>query len=161
MYWHLSVLYWINSKSVRKYEPISDVLFLKSCQYIANKLNGFTDLSFNKRDVESMGMDVLLKKAKPPNKKIKFVFKDGTGISFKEKMSIIGSLSSSKKTSKEEIVKSMYKINSLGQRVTNKSLSLMVNCSEKTIQRSLTKELKIKKKALNDEMVQQRKLPKV
>ena len=158
LYWNLSVIYWINSIAVRKYEPISNSQFKSVCDFLSRESNGFVDFFVSQQQSDKMYWGIISSKKKPFNNKVKFVFRDGSGLSFKEKMSIMSGFRDKTKCDDKTIKESINKIHLLGGKVTNKSLSLIIGCSEKTVQRNLTDELKDLKNTLNDEMVQRRKL---
>lgn len=153
LYWHLSVIYWVNSSAVRKLEPIKKYSFLSVCLFLSSKENGFVSFDIKEESVEKIYKTIIKLNQKPTNKSVKFVFRDGAGLSFKDKMSIIGSYSNSSKISDEAIIEAIKKNKESGDRVTNKSLSLIIGCSERTIQRHMTDDLKKLKKTMNNEVV--------
>ena len=153
LYWHLSVIWWINSSVVNKYNPITYEEFLAASLFICDKSNGFIAIDISSYYVEKCCISIAKANKKPKNKSVKFVFKEGTGLTFSDKMKIVGKYSKRQKTyTKDELKKIMKKINDSGATITNKLLSLKMNCSTKTIQRLMDKELKETKEKMNEEL---------
>lgn len=150
-YWHVSVIWWLNSGDRNKHEQMGLKELIDVSKVISNPTNGFTLISIGENKAVDIAKSVYKKNQKPHNKSRKVVFKDGINLSFKEKMQIIGALSGNSKSKGNDLISAAKKILDNGEKVTNKSLSLVMNCSTKTIQRALTPELKKLIKDLSDE----------
>jgi hypothetical protein len=97
--------------------------------------------------------DVVLKGGDAPkNKARKIIFKDYNGLSFNEKMKVVGQLSGRQKLDKEKIYDTMLYLNDFGKPITNGRLAGLLNCSIRTIQRHMCADLKREKKRLNEEI---------
>jgi hypothetical protein len=90
---------------------------------------------------------------KPPNNKLrKVVFKDGTGLSTIEKLSIVGTVIGRKNVANEEaIYQCMLDLNDAGNRVTIANIAKILNCSSRTIHRNMSQQLRKEKDLLNIE----------
>ena len=91
---------------------------------------------------------------KPPNnKRRKILFKEYSGLSPVEKMSIVGSLvGRSKKVNEDDIYQSMLDINDNGDKITITKLASILGCSQRTIHRNMSNELKKEKELLNQQL---------
>ena len=82
--WHFLVLYYLNEQT----QSLSNVF-----RFIANKDNGFVTFFIKPQVLENMIKDVIKQGGEPPvNKMRKIIFKDYSGLTASEKMSIVGSL---------------------------------------------------------------------
>jgi hypothetical protein len=88
----------------------------------------------------------------PKNKARKIIFKDYNGLSFNEKMKVVGQLSGRQKLDKEKIYDTMLYLNDFGKPITNGRLAGLLNCSIRTIQRHMCADLKREKQRLNEEI---------
>ena len=91
---------------------------------------------------------------KPPKNKLrKIIFKDYSGLTTEEKMSIVGKMiGKSKKIHEDDIYQCMLDINELGKKITITSLAGLLNCSARTIHRNMSNELKKEKELLNQQL---------
>ena len=88
----------------------------------------------------------------PKNKLRKVVFKDGTGLDKKQKLSIVGQLIGRKSMIDEQaIYQCMLDLNDKGERITISNIASLLKCSSRTIHRNMSAELKKEKDLLNIE----------
>jgi len=83
---------------------------------------------------------------------VKLYFKDYNGLSFNEKMKVVGQLSGRQKLDKESIYQTMLDLNEFGKPITNYRLAGLLDCSIRTIQRHMCADLKREKEILNEEI---------
>ena len=70
----------------------------------------------------------------PKNKKRKIIFKDYSGLTAREKMSIVGKLiGRSSRVDEESIYQCMLDINELGNKITVSRIAGLLNCSARTV----------------------------
>ena len=84
----------------------------------------------------------------PKNRLRKIVFKDGSGLSTSEKLSIVGSIIGKSKIKKDDIYEAMLYIHEESV-ITIKKLAKALKCTERTIYRNMCEELKEEKQLLN------------
>ena len=85
--WHMLVLYYLNMDNIIN----SD--FVTLARFISDKENGFVTFFISNKKLEDMIQDVLMQGGNPPANKIrKIIFKDYSGLTASEKMSIVGKL---------------------------------------------------------------------
>ena len=150
LYWTLSVLHWVNSKNVRKNEAISESQFIELCKHVADKDNGFSEVDVTDKKIESIAKDIFKLDKKPKNNKRYFIFKDGIGLLFSEKMKVVSSYKQSYNTdSVEFIVDSMRKINASGEVITNKKIAMDLGVSVDTVEKYMDDNAKKIKQELN------------
>ena len=141
--WHFLVLYYLNE----------DIDLTITFRFIANKDNGFVTFFISEKKLEDMINDVVVIGGEPPINKIrKIIFKDYSGLTPNEKMSIVGKLiGRSNKVNEEAIYQCMLDVNHLGKKITWSIIAVLLNCSTRTIQRNLNDQLKDEKQLLNME----------
>ena len=145
--WHFFVLYYLNMDNIIN----SD--FVTIARFIAKKENGFVTFFISNKVLEDMIKDVLQQGGEPPkNKARKIIFKDYNGLSFEEKMKVVGQLSGRQKLDKEKIYDTMLYLNDFGKPITNGRLAGLLDCSVRTIQRHMCANLKQEKEILNEEI---------
>ena len=146
--WHMLVLYYLNIDNIIN----SD--FVTVARFIANKENGFVTFFISDKKLEQMIGDVLMQGGDPPaNKKRKIIFKDFKGLTPQEKMSIVGQLiGRSKKIHEEDIYQCMLDLNDYGEKITVARIAGLLNCSARTIYRTIGNQLKQEKELLNKEL---------
>ena len=145
--WHFLVLYYLNIDNILN----SD--FVSVARFIADKENGFVTFFIKSRILDSMIKDVFNQGGDPPkNKSRKIIFKDYNGLSFEEKMKVVGQLSGRQKLDKEKIYDTMLYLNDFGKPITNGRLAGLLDCSVRTIQRHMCANLKQEKEILNEEI---------
>jgi len=144
--WHLLVLYYLN-------EDMTWQFLEHVFRFIADKENGFVTFFIKSRILDSMIKDVFDQGGDPPkNKSRKIIFKDYNGLSFEEKMKVVGQLSGRQKLDKNKIYDTMLYLNDFGKPITNGRLAGLLDCSVRTIQRHMCANLKQEKEILNEEI---------
>ena len=145
--WHYLVLYYLNMDNIIN----SD--FVTVARFIAKKENGFVTFFINNKILEEIIGDVLMQGGEPPvNRKRKIIFKDYSGLSFSEKMTIVGKLSGRQKLDATDIYESMVALHDMGEKITNSKLARLLGCSIRTIQRHTCADLTREKEKLNEEI---------
>ena len=144
--WHFYVLYFLNQDK--------GLLPTHVYEFIANKENGFVTFFISNRKLQAMIDDVLRNGGEPPvNKKRKILFKDYSGLTPEQKMSIVGKLiGRSRRIHEEAIYQCMLDLNEYGQKITIGALAWLLNCSARTIQRNMSNQLKKEKDLLNKQL---------
>ena len=142
--WHMLVLYYLND----------DLEFYTLFKFIADKDNGFVTFFIKPSVLNNMIENVLNVGGEPPVNKIrKIIFKDYSGLTASEKMSIVGSLiGRSSVVSAESIYECMIDLNELKKQITWNKIAALLNCSERTIIRNINIQLKNEKKLLNEKI---------
>ncbi len=149
--WHFYVLYYLNQDMHKDENALPFFMLFK---FIANKDNGFVTFFISDKKLEEMIRDVLTNGGEPPiNKKRKIIFKDYSRLTPEQKMSIVGSLiGRSRRIDEETIYQCMLDLNEYGQKITISRIAGLLNCSSRTIQRNMCKELKKEKELLNKQL---------
>ena len=144
--WHFYVLYYLNQDK--------GLLPAHVYEFIADKENGFVTFFISDRKLQAMIDDVFQNGGEPPvNKKRKILFKDYSGLTPNEKMSIVGTLiGRSSYVDGEAIYQCMLDINDMGKKITWSKVAGLLNCSTRTIQRNINDALKQEKQILNEEI---------
>ena len=147
--WHFYVLYYLNNHDGL---PINNLP--KVFRFIADKENGFVTFFISDKKLDEMIEDVLTNGGEPPvNKKRKIIFKDYSGLTPNEKMSIVGKLiGRSSRVDGESIYQCMLDLNDMGKSITWSRIAGLLNCSTRTIQRNINDALKKEKAILNEEI---------
>ena len=145
--WHMLVLYYLNMDNMIN----SD--FVTVARFIADKQNGFVTFFIKNKLLEEIIGDVLMQGGDPPkNKCRKIIFKMSTGLSTREKLSIVGKLIGRSKLDKETIYQGMIDINSDGIKITVRWLAELLGVSKRTIYRHMCEDLRREKEILNEEL---------
>ena len=146
--WHMLVLYYLNMDNIIN----SD--FVTVARFIANKENGFVTFFIKNKLLEDMIGQVLMEGGEPPRNSIrKVIFKDYTGLSLSEKLSIVGRLiGRSKRICEEDIYQCMIDLNDSKQKITIAKLAKLLKCTTRTIYRNMGNQLKQEKEILNKEL---------
>ena len=146
--WHMLVLYYLNMDNIIN----SD--FVTVARFIAKKENGFVTFFINNKLLEDMIGQVLMEGGDPPRNRIrKVIFKDYTGLSLSEKLSIVGRLiGRSKRICEEDIYQCMIDLNDSKQKITIAKLAKLLKCTTRTIYRNMGNQLKREKEILNKEI---------
>ena len=144
--WHFYVLHYLNQDN--------NVDINSVFEFIANKENGFVTFFISDKKLQEMIKDVFALSGDPPvNKKRKILFKDYSGLTPEQKMSIVGKLiGRSSSVDQEAIYQCMLDLNEFGKRITISRIADLLNCSTRTIQRKMCNELKKEKELLNNEL---------
>jgi len=143
--WHFLVLYYLNQEH--------GLLPSHVYEFIADKQNGFVTFFISDKKLQEMIDDVFNTGGEPPINKIrKVIFKDYSGLTPNEKMSIVGKLvGRSSRVDEEAIYQCMLDLNHDGEKITWSRIAALLDCSTRTIQRKLTQHLKDEKQILNME----------
>ena len=145
--WHMLVLYYLNMDNIIN----SD--FVTLARFIADKENGFVTFFIKNKLLESMIRDVLQQGGDPPVNKIrKVIFKDFSGLTLSEKLSIVGKLIGRSSIDTEMIYHTMLDLNDMSKKITVGRIAGLLNCSTRTIYRHMCDELKQEKQRLNTEI---------
>lgn len=143
--WHSIVLRYLN-------QEISDDKFKDVLLYISDPLNDF--ITF---EVSELIIDTLISDLKnhdfriaPKNKARKIIFNDGVPLSVNEKLKIVGKLiGRGKRFTEEDIYESMLYIHANGDKITVRKIARMLGCSDRTIHRNMSDQLKNERDLLN------------
>jgi hypothetical protein len=145
--WHLLVLWHLNP---RLDEDDFDAL----ARYIANKTAGFVTFTINEHHLKNIIYEVsMCDLEKPPKNKLrKIIFKEYTGLTPSEKMSIVGKMVGKAKTiNEDDIYECMLELHDEGKKITINGISTYLKCSTRTIYRNMSNQLKKEKELLNQE----------
>jgi len=144
--WHFLVLYFLNQDK--------GLLPTHVYEFIANKENGFVTFFISDKKLQAMIDDVFKNGGEPPVNKIrKIIFKDYSGLTANEKMSIVGKLiGRSSRVDGKAIYQCMLDLNDMGKTITWGRIAGLLNCSTRTIQRNLNDCLRKEKAILNEEI---------
>ncbi len=144
--WHFFVLYYLNMDNIIN----SD--FVTLSRFIANKDNGFVTFFIKNKLLEDIIGDVLQQGGEPPKNKLrKIIFKMSTGLSTREKLSIVGKLIGRSKVSQEDIYNTMICMSD-SEKITISKIAKTLKCSTRTIHRRMSNELKLEIERLNEEI---------
>jgi hypothetical protein len=145
--WHLYVLWYLNdSLDQDKFSELAKVLCYKE--------NGFVTFNVSDKLIDSMVYDVSMQDLeKPPVNKIrKIIFKDNCKLSMSEKLSIVGKMVGKQKLTEAEIYDAMLFMHDAGIKITIKAVAEQLGCSDRTVHRNMSNELKKEKQLLNQEL---------
>jgi hypothetical protein len=151
--WHFLVLYYLNADGIEGDDVSLDDDMRSIFNFIADKENGFVTFFMKQKILDNMINEVLGIGDTPPRNRIrKVIFKQGTGLTLSQKLSIVGKLiGKGKKVSEDDIYQCMLDINDMNERITIKKLASTLKCSVRTIHRNMGYELKKEKELLNME----------
>jgi|TARA_R110001592_G_scaffold3102_1_gene17370 hypothetical protein len=146
--WHLLVLWYLNPQlNQDDFEDLS--------KYICNKRTGFITFTINEQHLRNITYDVSMcdLEESPKNKLRKIIFREYSGLSSSEKMSIVGSLvGRSKRVEETDIYECMLDIHDDNSLITISGLAKALKCSYRTIHRNMSNELKKEKELLNQQI---------
>jgi hypothetical protein len=142
--WHLYVLWYLN-------DSLDQNAFEDIVRYVCDKSNGFITFTVSEQLLQSMMYDVSLKDLEEPpyNKTRKIIFKDNSGLTLNEKLSIVGKMIGKKKLSESEIYDAMLYTIDANEKITIAKLAERLGCSTRTIHRNMGMDLKKEKELLN------------
>tara|TARA_Y100000385_G_scaffold281020_1_gene333083 strand:- start:785 stop:1162 length:378 start_codon:yes stop_codon:yes gene_type:complete len=123
-------------------------------EFIADKQNGFVTFFISDKKLQEMIDDVFDTGGEPPKNKLrKVIFKDYSGLTARDKMSIVGKLiGRSSKVDAEVIYQCMLDLNDLGKKITIGRIAGLLDCSARTVYRNMNKQLTSEKTLLNEEI---------
>jgi len=142
--WHLLVLWYLNP-------DIDKTQFSELASVITHKSNEFTTFNLSANMLKEIINDVYLQDLEQPpkNKLRKIVFKDGCGLTVKQKLSIVGQIiGRGKAITKEDIYEAMLQVHDQSI-ITIAKLAKVLGCTPRTIHRNMGEELKQEKQLLN------------
>ena len=144
--WHLLTLWYLNP-------DLDKDEFTKLANYIIYKNNGFVTFNIGVKLINNIIEDVYRQDldTPPKNRLRKIVFKDGSGLSIVEKLSLVGSIIGKSKIKKDDIYEAMLYIHE-EDKITVKKLAKALKCTERTIYRNMCNELKEEKDLLNKQL---------
>ena len=147
LYWHMLVLWYLNPEW-------KDGDAYKILIFLMDKNNGFTTFSLNKWNMKKLIYELsVLDRDEPPRNKIrKVIFKDFSGLSKSEKLSIVGQLIGRSSITKEDIYETMLYKNNCNEKITISWLAETLKVTPRTIHRRMCQELKQVKTELNEEI---------
>ena len=146
--WHLLVLWYLNPQ-------LNQDNFERLARHLCYKRNGFITFNVSDQSLNNMIYEVsMCDLEKPPkNKKRKIIFKEFSGLTPEEKMSIVGKLvGRSKQVHEDDIYECMLDLHDIGKKITISKIASLLNCSVRTIHRNMCNELKREKELLNQEL---------
>jgi len=83
----------------------------------------------------------------------KIIYKENAGLEASEKLSIVGSLIGRKKKAEpEDIYEAMLYIHNDNKHITIRNIAELLHVSTRTVYRNITKEIKLEKQLLNEEV---------
>jgi len=152
--WHFLVLYYLNYDGIEGDELSLEDDMTSVFKFIANKDNGFVTFFIKQKLLNNMIDEVLGVGDTPPRNRIrKVIFKDYTGLSLNEKLSIVGRLiGRSKKVCEDDIYQCMIDLNDNKEKITIAKLAKSLKCTTRTIYRNMGNQLKQEKEILNKEL---------
>ena len=144
--WHLLVLWYLNP-------DMDKTQFSELASVITHKSNGFTTFNLSVNMLKEIINDIYLQDLdQPPKNKIrKIVFKDGCGLSVKEKLSIVGQIiGRGKAITQEDIYEAMIWVyHETPGAITINKIAKVLGCTPRTIHRNMGEELRREKQELN------------
>ena len=145
--WHLLVLWYLNP-------DMDKTQFSELASVITHKSNGFTTFNLSANMLKEIINEVFIQDLdKPPKNKLrKIVFKDGCGLTVKEKLSIVGQIiGRGKAITQEDIYEAMiwvyYETPGV---ITISKIAKVLGCTPRTIHRNMGEELRQEKQLLNN-----------
>ena len=146
--WHLIVLWYLNPQ-------LDQDDFERLARVICFKKNGFITFNVSDQLLQSMIYEVSMYDLEipPKNKMRKIIFKEFSGLTPEQKMSIVGQLvGKTKKVHEDDIYECMLDLHDMGKKITISKLANLLKCSARTIYRNMGNELKKEKELLNKEL---------
>jgi len=146
--WHLIVLWYLNPQ-------LDQDDFERLARAICFKKNGFVTFNVSDQLLQSMIYEVSMYdlEVPPKNKMRKIIFKEFSGLTPEQKMSIVGQLvGKTKKVHEDDIYECMLDLHDMGKKITISRIAGLLNCSSRTIYRNMGNELKKEKELLNKEL---------
>ena len=146
--WHLLVLWYLNPQlNPDKFEELS--------YFLSDKSNGFTTFTMPELLLKTMIYEIsMMDLDQPPKNKLrKVIFKDNTGLTKSEKLSIVGKLiGRGSKAAPEDIYETMLLLHDDNKKITIAAIARVLGVSTRTVYRNITHELTKEKELLNEEV---------
>ena len=146
--WHLLVLWYLNPQ-------LDQDKFEQLAYYVAEKNNGFVTFTIPEMLLKNIIYEVSMSDLDyPPKNRIrKVIFKDVTGLTKQEKLSIVGKLiGRGSKASAEDIYETMLLLHDKEEKITISKIAKILKVSTRTVYRNMTHELTKEKELLNEEI---------
>ena len=146
--WHILVLWYLNPKLT--YDEITELT-----RYIADKENNYITITLSDASVKNLIDEVFeMDLEDPPKNKLrKIIFKDNSGLTTSQKLSIVGKLIGKKKKAEaSDIYETMLYIHDANRKITINNIAKALKVSTRTIYRNITTEIKKEKILLNEEI---------
>ena len=150
--WHLLVLWYLNPQ-------LDQDEFLELAEIIADKLQGFIAFNIHPELLRKIVYEVSMYDLdQPPKNKLrKVIFKTPKpgkpSLSKEDKLRIVGELiGRSKKVHADDIYECMLDLHDWGKKITIGRIAGLLDCSTRTIYRSMPEELKKEKELLNQQL---------
>lgn len=143
--WHSIVLRYLN-------QEMSNDMFKDVLIYITDPLNDFITFEVSENIIDNLILQLSSYdfRITPKNKSRKIIFNDGVPLSISEKLKIVGKLiGRSKRFSEEDIYESMLYMHANGDKITVRKIASTLVCSDRTIHRNMSDQLKKEKQSLN------------
>ena len=144
--WHLLTLWYLNPE-------LDKTKFTELAEYIIYKENGFVTFNIGSKLINQVIEDVFRQDldTPPKNRLRKIVFKDSSGLSTIEKLQIVGQIIGQAKGIKEDdIYEAMLYIHEQ-EIITIPKIAKALKCTNRTIYRHMSEELKEEKQLLNNQ----------
>ena len=141
--WHSLVLCYLNDWDMSKHARI--------IRFICDKHNGFVTFKLNEYSVEQIIQQTFWRGIYAPKNKLrKIIFKDFCILDFNQKMKIVGELLGRQKIiDKKDIYECIINLSEDNIKITWGKIAKLLKCSERTVIRNLTNEIKKEKELLN------------
>jgi len=146
--WHILVLWYLNPKLT--YDKITELT-----RYIADKENNYITITLSDASVKNLIDEVFeMDLEDPPKNKLrKIIFKDNSGLTTSQKLSIVGKLIGKKKKAEaSDIYETMLYIHDANRKITINNIAKALKVSTRTVYRNITTEIKKEKILLNEEI---------
>ena len=142
--WHLLTLWYLNPE-------LDKTKFIQLSEYIIYKENGFVTFSIGSKLIKQVVEDVFRQDldTPPKNRLRKIVFKDSSGLSTIDKLKIVGQIIGQAKGIKEDDIYEAMLYMHEQSKITIPKIAKALKCTERTIYRHMSKELKEEKQLLN------------
>ena len=146
--WHLLVIWYLNPQlNPDKFEELA--------WFIAEKSNGFATFTMPELLLKTMIYEIsMMDLDQPPKNKLrKVIFKDNTGLTKSEKLSIVGKLiGRGSKATPEDIYETMLLLHDDDKKITIAAIAKVLSVSTRTVYRNMTHELTKEKELLNEKV---------
>ena len=146
--WHSIVLRYLN-------QDLSNDMFKDVLIYITDPLNDFITFETSENIIDNLILQLSSYdfRIAPKNKSRKIIFNDGVPLSVSEKLKIVGKLiGRGKRFSEEDIYESMLYMHANGDKITVRKIASTLVCSDRTIHRNMSDQLKKEKESLNESL---------
>ena len=146
--WHILVLWYLNPKLT--YDEITELT-----RYIADKENNYITITLSNASIKNLIDEVFeMDLEDPPKNKLrKIIFKDNSGLTTSQKLSIVGKLIGKKKKAEaSDIYETMLYIHDMNRKITINNIAKALKVSTRTVYRNITTEIKKEKILLNEEI---------